>query len=203
MTVDALSCARGGRRVVEGLSFSIRAGDAVALRGPNGIGKTTVLRCIAGLQPVEAGQIALPDDAIAYAGHLDGLKATLTVSENLSFWASVFGGGKMSDALKVFDLKDLEDRPVNQLSAGQKRRLGLARLIVSGRPLWVLDEPTVSLDSAAVTRFADILKTHCAHGGAVLAATHLDMGFVMREIDLSAYRAQSQTQMRRSDEAFL
>lgn len=189
LAVDDLAVARGGLRTVEGVSFTLAAGQALILRGPNGIGKTTLLRTIAGLQPPVAGSITMPDDAVAYAAHADGLKGALTVAENLHFWAQVFGGGRVADALTAMDLTALADRPATALSAGQKRRLGLARLLVTGRPLWILDEPTVSLDAASVTRFADVIRAHLAGGGAALMATHIDLALDARVMDLKPYRA--------------
>lgn len=190
LAVHDLAVSRGGLRTVEGVSFSLAPGEALILRGPNGIGKTTLLRTVAGLQPASAGRIEMAEDAVAYAAHADGLKAALTVTENLRFWASVFGGGRVGDALAAMDLAALADRPAAALSAGQKRRLGLARLLVTGRPLWVLDEPTVSLDSASVARFAAAVRAHLAGGGAALMATHIDLGLdEARVLDLSPCRA--------------
>ncbi len=191
LAVHDLAVARGGLRTVEGVSFTLAAGEALILRGPNGIGKTTLLRTVAGLQPPVAGRIEMAEDAITYAAHADGLKGALSVAENLRFWAQVFGGGGIGDALQAMDLGALADRPAAALSAGQKRRLGLARLLVTGRPLWVLDEPTVSLDAVSVARFAAVVRAHLAGGGAALMATHIDLGLdEARVLDLMPYRAQ-------------
>ncbi len=133
LTVHDLTVARGGLRAVEGVSFSLNPGQALILKGPNGIGKTTLLRTVAGLQQPVTGTVVMADDAVAYAAHSDGLKPSLTARENLGFWARVFGGGGIDAALAAMDLAALADRPAGALSAGQKRRLGLARLIVSGR----------------------------------------------------------------------
>ena len=190
LAVHDLAVARGGLRTVEGVSFALAAGEALILRGPNGIGKTTLLRTVAGLQPPVAGRIEMPEDAVAYAAHADGLKGALTVAENLHFWARVFGGGRIGDALEAMDLAALAERPAAALSAGQKRRLGLARLLVAGRPLWVLDEPTVSLDAESVARFGAAVRAHLAGGGAALMATHIDLGLdEARVLDLAPFRA--------------
>lgn len=190
LSVEDLAVARGGLRAVEGVSFTLGPGEALILRGPNGIGKTTLLRTVAGLQPAVGGRIDMPDDCVAYAAHADGLKAALTVTENLRFWAKVFGGGQVERALAAMDLDRLSDRPAAALSAGQKRRLGLARLLVTGRPLWVLDEPTVSLDARSVQRFADAVRAHLGGGGAALMATHIDLGLgEARDLDLTPFRA--------------
>lgn len=191
LAVHDLAVARGGLRTVGGVSFTLDAGQALILRGPNGIGKTTLLRTIAGLQPAITGRIEMPDDAVAYAAHADGLKGALTVAENLAFWAQVFGGGDVADAIRAMDLTALADRPAAALSAGQKRRLGLARLLVARRPLWVLDEPTVSLDAVSVTRFADMVRAHLGQGGAALIATHIDLGLDARVLDLTPFRAKA------------
>ncbi len=189
LSVTDLACARGGVTVVEGVSFELGRGEALVLRGPNGVGKTTLLRTVAGLQPALAGRIAAPEEGVAYAGHADGIKPTLTAAENLSFWAAIYGTSGIDAALGAFDLRPLADRPAQNLSAGQKRRLGLARLLVTGRWVWVLDEPTVSLDTAAVGLFAAALAGHLAAGGAALLATHLDLGIDAPTLDLAPYRA--------------
>ncbi|MTD98871.1 heme ABC exporter ATP-binding protein CcmA [Paracoccus sp. YIM 132242] len=196
LSVHDLAVARGGLRTVEGVSFTLAPGQALILRGPNGIGKTTLLRTVAGLQPPVMGRIEMPDDAVAYAAHADGLKGALSVTENLVFWAEVFGGGDISAALAAMDLTALADRPAAALSAGQKRRLGLARLLVARRPLWVLDEPTVSLDAASVARFADTVRGHLAGGGAALIATHIDLGLEARVLDLTPFRARTDSTAR-------
>ncbi|MDO5641825.1 MAG: heme ABC exporter ATP-binding protein CcmA [Paracoccus sp. (in: a-proteobacteria)] len=190
ITVHDLAVARGGLRAVEGLGFSLARGQALILRGPNGIGKTTVLRTVAGLQPPTAGRIEIAPDAVAYAGHADGLKTALSVAENLTFWAGIFGHAGIGPALSALHLDDLADRPAGTLSAGQKRRLGLARLLVTGRPLWVLDEPTVSLDAQSVALFAGSVRAHLAQGGAALIATHIDLGLPeATALDLTPFRA--------------
>ena len=190
LAVHELAVARGGLRAVEGVSFTLNPGEALILRGPNGIGKTTLLRCVADLQSPVEGRIEMPADAVAYAAHADGLKSALTVAENLRFWAHIFGRDAVSRALEQMELTALADRPALALSAGQKRRLGLARLLVSGRPLWILDEPTVSLDSASVGRFADMIRALLSGGGAALMATQIDLGLgEARILDLTPYRA--------------
>lgn len=192
LTVTDLAVSRGGLPVLEGLSFRLEPGRALVLRGPNGIGKTTLLRTLAGLQPPLAGLVSVPPEAIAYAAHADGLKATLSVTENLRFWAAVYGTGDIAPALARMNLRALADRAAMSLSAGQKRRLGLARLLVTGRPVWVLDEPTVSLDVDSVALFAEAVRAHLAAGGSALMATHIDLGIPEAEVlDLAPYKARS------------
>ncbi len=190
LSVRDLAVARGGMRAVEGVSFTLDAGRALVLRGPNGVGKTTLLRTVAGLQAAVAGQVICAPDAVAYAGHADGLKPALSVTENLEFWSAIFGGPGIEAALEAMNLRDLAGRPAHMLSAGQKRRLGLARLMVTGRPVWLLDEPTVSLDAASVGLFAAMLRAHLARGGGALIATHIDLGLPeARILDLTPWRA--------------
>ena len=203
MQVSDLSVARGGVPVLSGVSFVLAPGEALVLRGPNGAGKTTLLRCIAGLQAPLSGRIEGAEDRVAYAAHADGLKSMLTVRENLSFWSQVFGNNDISGALDGYALRPLSDRLAGTLSAGQKRRLGLARLLVTGRPIWVLDEPTVSLDADAVAMFGTVLGGHLAAGGSALMATHIDLGIDARVLDVSAYRAAPDADLGASDAAFL
>lgn len=201
--LQSVACSRGGTLLLEGLSLTITAGSAAILRGPNGIGKTTLLRCVAGLQEFSDGSCKVDPDMVAYAAHSDGLKSTLTVQENLEFWAKMFGTGDVEPALQQMALTDLRDRPAAQLSAGQKRRLGLARLLISDRPLWILDEPTVSLDAEMVALFVNILKSHLADGGSALISTHIDIGISAPIIDLAAYRPARGAKGHSFDEAFL
>ncbi|SEK49557.1 heme exporter protein A [Roseovarius azorensis] len=192
LNVTDLTIARGGIPVLEDLTFSLAQGQVLVLRGPNGSGKTTLLRTIAGLQPPVSGRVEVQPESLVYAGHADGIKATLTVAENLNFWAQVFGNADISHALAAFELGAFADRPAGALSAGQKRRLGLARLLVTGRVVWVLDEPTVSLDAHAVAMFAMAVRTHVAGGGVALIATHIDLGLdEARVLDVGYYRARA------------
>ncbi len=190
-----LTCIRGGRLVFEGLSFEAAAGEALVLTGPNGAGKSSLLRQIAGLLEIEQGEIALeggdPDLGIAeqshYAGHLDGLKPSMSAIETLRFWSAYLGGNPAlaETALEAMALAALADLPVAYLSAGQKRRLSLARLAVCPRPLWLLDEPSVALDAASVERLRGFMAAHLAKGGIIVAATHLDLGLeAARELRL-------------------
>jgi len=142
-------------------------------------------------------------DAVAYAGHADGLKAMLSVSENLTFWAAVYGMRDIKPALDAYSLAKLADRLTGTLSAGQKRRAGLARLMVTGRPIWVLDEPTVSLDADAVALFADAVRGHLRAGGMALLATHIELGLDAQVLDVTPLRARAQALHGASDEAFL
>ena len=186
LTARDLSIARGGRTVVDALSFEIAAGQAMVVTGPNGAGKTTLLRAVAGFLPILEGRVRLeggPDEEAGiaeqchYVGHRDGVKASLSVAENATFWSRYLGGnGDVGDALERVGLGALAGVPAAYLSAGQKRRLGLSRLIAANRPLWLLDEPTVSLDAAGVAMLAELIGEHRARGGLVLAATHLPLG---------------------------
>ena len=165
------------------LSFSLSSGQALLLRGPNGVGKSTLLRGLAGLVPVSGNVIlnGIPitnrddyEENITYAGHLDAIKPQLSVSENIVFWAAIYGGDP-DQALKQMDIGHIADRPAAICSAGQKRRLGLARLLLASRALWLLDEPTVSLDTDGAQTLANLVKNHLATGGMALIATHIDL----------------------------
>ncbi len=207
LSVSGLTCARGGVPVLSDVCFSVAPGEVLILRGPNGIGKTTLLRSLAGLQPLLEGAVDYPEDQGAYASHADGIKAALTVTENLKFWADVHGTAWVSptlpEVLAAFDLTDLQDRLGGTLSAGQKRRLGLARLAVIGRKVLFLDEPTVSLDGFSVKRFADWLRDqHLANGGCAVIATHIDLGLEAPELDLTPFKSAPDSGGG-SDQAFL
>lgn len=190
MQVQDLTVGRAGVPVLERVSFVLRAGQALILRGPNGIGKTTLLRSLAGLQPAWAGQVVGGAEDIAYAAHADGIKAVLSVRENLEFWARIYGG-KVGAALEAMNLESLAERRAANLSAGQKRRLGLARLLVTGRKIWMMDEPTVSLDAESVSLFAGVVRAHLASGGSALIATHIDLGLEAEVLDLLPFKAVS------------
>lgn len=188
-----LVVARAGRRVIDGLSFEVYSGEALLLTGRNGAGKTTLIRTLAGYLEPQSGTIDLNGwdkqrdmrESCHYVGHLDSNKASLSVIENLRFWQAYLGDaiaptGALHDrlwsALERFEIDALADIPAGYLSAGQKRRLGLARLLVAERPVWLLDEPTVSLDARSTALLAGLIDAHVAAGGLVVAATHLPLG---------------------------
>ncbi len=192
LTADALTCQRGGRIVFSGLSFAIGAGEAVQVTGPNGSGKSSLLRLVAGLVRIESGRLTLEggdDEATIgekchYCGHQDAFKGSLTVNENLAFWTEYLGGGGCDAAVALGQLgiDHLADLPAGYLSAGQRRRLALARLLTVARPIWLLDEPTAALDAASQKVLADIMAGHVAGGGMILAATHGPLGLPTREL---------------------
>ena len=194
LVVENLAVRRGSREVFSGLSLALAPGEGLLLTGPNGAGKTTLIRAIAGLLRPDSGSVrldGLEDDAEVgpnchLVGHQNGIKASMTVGENLRFWANYLGGGAdVEPALKRLGLASIEDLPAGYLSAGQKRRLGLARLLVAKRPLWLLDEPTVSLDTVSTAILAAIVAEHVAEGGMAIAATHIPLGIAaMRELKL-------------------
>jgi len=186
-----LAVARGGRRLIQGLSLHLAAGQAVILHGPNGSGKTSLLRTIAGLQLPAGGRIEMPEDSLVFSTHLDAIKAQLSVQENLAFWAAIYGQdtARIDLAMAAFNIENLADRAAATLSAGQKRRLGLARLILANRAIWILDEPTVSLDRASVALFDAALLAHLGGGGVAMIATHIDLVQQAKIIDLQDFTA--------------
>lgn len=189
--IEHLNLRRGAKLLVKDLNLSLHKGESLLVTGPNGVGKTTLIRAIAGFHTPEKGQITLnlakqPDQTatdssplqenIHYIGHNNGLRASLTVLENLEFWAQFNGqDAPIAEIAKKFSLKSLLHIPTGYLSAGQKRRLGLARLNLKKRPLWLLDEPTVSLDKTSTKLLANAATDHLKQGGILIAATHIPL----------------------------
>lgn len=192
-----LTCLRGARIVFAGLEFRLPDGGALVLVGPNGSGKSSLLRLMSGLSRPFSGLLlwegaSVADDPgahsgrLRYVGHLDAVKPTLTARENLAAWAGLDGGsdpaGRALGALDRFGLAHLADVPGRYLSAGQKRRVNLARLALSEAPLWLLDEPTTALDKAAIARLAELVRAHRTAGGMVAVSTHVDLDLSHPEI---------------------
>jgi len=185
LTATGLAAIRGGRPVFAELGFEVGDGEVLAVAGPNGSGKSTLLRLIAGLLTPSAGSITLTPasaDGIGrvshYVGHLDGLKPGLSLGDNLDFWRGLLEGDRglaINEALAAVGLAGLAGLPVAVLSAGQKRRAALARLLIVRRPLWLLDEPLTALDAHGHGQLAALIEAHCAGGGMVIAATHRDL----------------------------
>jgi len=186
-----LACIRGGRRVFRGVDFSIAAGSALVLTGPNGAGKSSLLRMIAGLIRPAEGSIAFEGgdaelsvgEQSHYVGHIDPLKPALRVTENLAFWVRFLNGARAVDeaalverGLEAVGLADLAELPAGYLSAGQRRRLSLARVLAVPRPIWLLDEPTTALDAASQERLQGVMRAHLSGGGLIMAATHGPLG---------------------------
>ncbi len=182
---ENLTCRRGGRMVFTGLGFSVSSGGAIVLRGPNGSGKTTLLRLMAGLARPMTGQLKWSEAALEdpeahgkhlrFIGHLDAIKPAFTVRENLVFWADFWGtrdAALVVEAMEAFGLRALADFPARLLSAGQRHRLALARLIASPAPLWLLDEPANALDDRSLNALTDTIAGHRAKGGMVVLASH-------------------------------
>jgi heme exporter protein A len=179
-------CVRGGRQIFSGIHFEVSSGEALAVTGPNGSGKTSLLRLIAGLLAVTGGSIALEGgeaeltlaEQAHYLGHRDALKPALSVMENLSFWRDFLGGEAFDaiESLVAMGLDHAAQLPAAYLSAGQRRRLSIARLVAVRRPVWLLDEPTNALDTAGQSLFAVLMTDHLARGGLIVAATHAPLG---------------------------
>ncbi len=196
-----LTIERGGRRVVAGVSFEAREGMGLIVTGPNGAGKTTLLRALAGFLPVEAGGFALDGgdsertvgEQAHYLGHADGVKSALTAGENLAFAAAILGGdpsrAAQLAALAALGLAHAIDFPARLLSAGQRRRVALARLVMARRPVWLLDEPATALDAAAQAALGAIMRAHLQDGGILVVAAHGALGLIgARELKLGAAR---------------
>ncbi len=184
LVAEDLIVARGGRPVLDGISLGVGSGEALMVVGPNGAGKSTLLRVLAGLIQPLAGEVRLegdefePRERMHLLGHLDAVKSGLSVDRNLRFARDVLGGvGDPGAALARVGLAALADLPGGVLSAGQRRRLALARLLAAPRPIWLLDEPTAALDAAGQALLIDIAAEHRAKGGLIVAATHLPLGF--------------------------
>jgi heme exporter protein A len=181
LRADDLLCRRGGREVFSGPTFALASGQALAVTGRNGAGKSSLLRMIAGLLRIEGGRLALAGgdaecsigEQAHYLGHQDALKPSLSVMENLEFWSAWLGGtGDVRAALRAVGLETLGRLPASYLSAGQKRRLSLARLVTIPRPVWLLDEPSSALDAPAQATLLSLMSEHLGKGGMILAATH-------------------------------
>lgn len=199
VTAENLACTRGERRLFAGLSFRVGQGSALAVTAANGVGKTSLLRLIAGFIAPSDGTVRLVakdreiTDAeergkqIGWLGHHDGLKAQLTVAEQLAFSARLYGGARdIAAALQQVGLARQSELPCRYLSAGQKKRLALARLKITNRPLWLLDEPLAALDASGKELAAQMIAEHCAAGGIVLAATHEPLGVPAAALTLGA-----------------
>jgi heme exporter protein A len=197
LTAEELACTRGSRRLFEGLSFSVKAGQALALEGANGAGKTSLLRLIAGLLPQAAGRVVLSEEdreiadpeergrLTGWLGHHDALKPSLTVAEQLFFFGKLYAiEGDQAALLEQVELTRQAGLPCRYLSAGQRRRLALARLLLSQRPLWLLDEPFAALDTAGKGLVVRLMALHCGAGGIVIAATHEELGLTNESLKL-------------------
>ena len=189
---SGIRCVRGGREVFSGLDFEAASGEALAVTGANGSGKTSLLRMIAGVLAIADGSIELKGgeaeltlpEQTHYLGHRDALKPALSVLENLAFWRDFLGGEALDakESLAAVGLDHAAHLPAAYLSAGQRRRLSIARLLAVRRPIWLLDEPTNALDAAGQSMFAGLMGEHLARGGLIVAATHAPLGIVAREL---------------------
>ena len=185
-----ISCQRNGVAVLSNLSFAADSGDFLVFTGPNGIGKTTLLKSLAGIAEISSGTLDVPLEETVFLGHENALKPTLTVAENLRFWARVFGQEIGEEAMQMFDIARVLNRQVRHLSSGQRRRLAIVTAAVSNRRVWLMDEPTAGLDDQSSAEFEAAAKRHCASGGVLVATTH--SAFENADcvcLDLSLFRA--------------
>lgn len=200
LTARGLTCIRGGRIVFRNLDFVVRSGEAIELSGPNGSGKSSLLRLVAGLVRLEAGTLALEGgesertlaEQAHYCGHQDAIKPTLTVLENLAFWQAYLGERRADPegnlaALAALHLDHLADLPAGYLSAGQRRRLALSRLVSIPRRIWLLDEPTAALDVASQAILTDLMRAHVAGDGLLLVATHHALDLPVRTLSMARH----------------
>ena len=192
LSVQDLCIGRSGQVLLADVSFRLDKGQALILKGRNGLGKTTLLRVVVGLQPAISGQIHVEEDTLVYVAHADGVKPSLTVAENVEFWGKIYGNHDIDRVLSAFDLNDSKSCFAGLLSAGQRRRLGLARMLISNRPVWVLDEPLVSLDTASTMQLNYIIEQHLQNGGAALIVTHSNivLGPNCKTLQLDEYKAE-------------
>lgn len=181
ITIENLSLQRGDRRLVDNLNLSLKSGDGLELRGPNGTGKTTFLRAIAGLHRPKSGKIiidvGIDNEAyenLMFLGHSDGIKNNENVQTQLEFWADFFGApkAKINDAIETLDIGYIANLAGGVLSAGQRRRVALARLLISGRPVWLLDEPAAPLDEKGRLKLGQLFDAHRDNGGIIILAAH-------------------------------
>ena len=190
ITAENLSCERGGRLVFSNLNFIVKSGELLTLTGPNGSGKSSLLRLLANLGEPSEGRLTFENagQQSHYISHSDAAKSALTVSENLAFWRDFLGGGDIALAIAAMNLTTLAHYPVALLSAGQKRRLALARLALAPRKVWLLDEPSVGLDDASQLLLTTLMQQHLASGGIIIAATHVALGLKPhQQLQLGAY----------------
>ena len=199
LTAEKLACVRGDRRVFAGLDFDVKSGEVLVVEGANGVGKTSLLRLIAGFLPPAEGAVRIATNEqvigegeergrhVGWLGHQDGIKPQLSVAEQLEFFAHLYGvRAELESVLTRVGLVRQRVLPCRYLSAGQKKRLGLARLVVSARPLWLLDEPFAALDTNGRALASELMQAHCASGGIVVAASHDPFGFAARTLRLGA-----------------
>ena len=191
LIAEGLSGGRGEEALFSAVDFALGQGDALVVTGPNGSGKSTLLRTLAGLLAPWSGTLRLDGAdwpsvgaACHYLGHLNAMKTALTVAENLDFWASLLGEMRLdrAAALERVGLGGLGHLPFGYLSTGQKRRTAIARLLVSARPIWLLDEPTAGLDARSEGEFAVLANEHLQTGGIIIAATHQALGIASAKI---------------------
>lgn len=185
---SGLNCLRKGQKILANLTFNASEGQFLAFTGYNGVGKTTLLKVLAGMGEFTEGTLSIPLDYCIYLGHENGIKSELTVEENIRFWMRLYGKSTSSKYMSILGVNNILNRQLRHISSGQRRRVALASAILTGQKIWILDEPTTGLDEGSIAEFSNLADSHCKSGGIVIVTTHLPLkSWICSYLDLSKY----------------